>query len=138
MKCAHIALARASSLSTSPTFAYITFPAFGTEKSVHNRMRTHCVGRAHHSRSSSALCCSQARGGEVAAVSKSPPPFIKLNSGRARLRVPRRPDPPELPEFGPEFKKLWDAYFANAPDKPVLSVGILTGGFLMLVLPANL
>lgn len=35
-----------------------------------------------------------------------------------------RPEPSELPEFGPEFKELWDAYFANVPDKPVLWMGI--------------
>ena len=38
-----------------------------------------------------------------------------------------RPDASELPEFGPEFKKLWDAYFVNAPDKPVLWLGVLAG-----------
>jgi hypothetical protein len=38
-----------------------------------------------------------------------------------------RPDPSELPEFGPEFKAVWDAYFANAPDKPVLWMGIGAG-----------
>ena len=37
-----------------------------------------------------------------------------------------RPDPSELPEFGPEFKKVWDAYFANAPDKPVLWMGVIS------------
>jgi alcohol oxidase len=36
-----------------------------------------------------------------------------------------RPDPSELPQFGPEFKRVWDAYFANAPDKPVLWMGIM-------------
>jgi hypothetical protein len=43
-----------------------------------------------------------------------------LNAG-----IKWRPDPSELPEFGPEFKEVWDAYFANAPDKPVLCVGIM-------------
>ncbi|KAH9987561.1 GMC oxidoreductase-domain-containing protein [Russula vinacea] len=34
-----------------------------------------------------------------------------------------RPDASELAEFGPEFRKVWDAYFANAPDKPVTWLG---------------
>ncbi|KAF8462186.1 alcohol oxidase-like protein, partial [Russula ochroleuca] len=37
-----------------------------------------------------------------------------------------RPDPSELAEFGPEFKKVWDDYFANAPDKPVTWLGIMS------------
>ncbi|KAH9055340.1 GMC oxidoreductase-domain-containing protein, partial [Lactarius vividus] len=35
-----------------------------------------------------------------------------------------RPKPSEVAELGPEFQKYWDLYFANAPDKPVLWVGI--------------
>jgi hypothetical protein len=35
-----------------------------------------------------------------------------------------RPNPSEVAELGPEFQKYWDSYFANAPDKPVLWVGI--------------
>jgi len=38
-----------------------------------------------------------------------------------------RPHPSEVHEFGPEFKKLWDAYFVDAPDKPVLWLGLLSG-----------
>ncbi|KAI0301549.1 alcohol oxidase-like protein [Multifurca ochricompacta] len=35
-----------------------------------------------------------------------------------------RPNPSELAELGPEFKKeAWDPYFANALDKPVLWLG---------------
>jgi hypothetical protein len=45
-----------------------------------------------------------------------------------------RPEPSELPKFGPEFKQLWDAYFANAPDKPVVWMGVMSGYVFMLAL----
>lgn len=35
-----------------------------------------------------------------------------------------RPTPSEVEELGPEFQEYWESYFANAPDKPVLWVGI--------------
>ncbi|KAH8979359.1 alcohol oxidase-like protein [Lactarius hatsudake] len=35
-----------------------------------------------------------------------------------------RPNPSEVAELGPEFREYWDSYFANAPDKPVLWMGI--------------
>ncbi|KAH9033868.1 alcohol oxidase-like protein [Lactarius pseudohatsudake] len=35
-----------------------------------------------------------------------------------------RPKPSEVAELGPEFQEYWDSYFANAPDKPVLWMGI--------------
>jgi len=35
-----------------------------------------------------------------------------------------RPGLSELPEFGPEFKEVWDSYFASAPDKPMLWIGV--------------
>ncbi|KAI9453455.1 alcohol oxidase-like protein [Lactarius psammicola] len=35
-----------------------------------------------------------------------------------------RPKPSEVAELGPEFQEYWDSYFANAPDKPVLCMGI--------------
>jgi len=38
-----------------------------------------------------------------------------------------RPGPSELAELGPEFKEVWDSYFANAPDKPVLFIGVFSG-----------
>ncbi|KAI0247160.1 alcohol oxidase-like protein [Lactifluus subvellereus] len=37
-----------------------------------------------------------------------------------------RPEPSELAELGPEFKEVWDSYFANAPEKPVLWIGIVS------------
>lgn len=37
-----------------------------------------------------------------------------------------RPNPSELAELGPEFKEVWDSHYANAPDKPVLWMGLLS------------
>lgn len=31
-----------------------------------------------------------------------------------------RPTDEELKEMGPEFNALWDRYFKNKPDKPVM------------------
>ena len=35
-----------------------------------------------------------------------------------------RPTPSEVAELGPEFQEYWESHFANAPDKPVLCLGI--------------
>jgi len=35
-----------------------------------------------------------------------------------------RPNQSELAELGPEFQEYWKSYFADAPDKPVLWMGI--------------
>ena len=43
-----------------------------------------------------------------------------------------RPEPSELAEFGPEFKEVWDSYYANAPDKPVLFMGAISACVLRL------
>ncbi|KAI9447382.1 alcohol oxidase-like protein [Lactarius indigo] len=46
-----------------------------------------------------------------------------------------RPTPSEVAELGPEFQEYWDSYFANAPDKPVLWMGIsstLVGDFTLV------
>ncbi|KAF8262158.1 alcohol oxidase-like protein [Lactarius quietus] len=37
-----------------------------------------------------------------------------------------RPKPSEVAEIGPEFQEYWDSYFANAPDKPVLRIGMMS------------
>ncbi|KAF5360054.1 hypothetical protein D9758_007605 [Tetrapyrgos nigripes] len=38
-----------------------------------------------------------------------------------------RPTQQELNEMGPEFQQRWKNYFENAPDKPVLWMGVLNG-----------
>ena len=49
-----------------------------------------------------------------------------------------RPEISELPEFGPEFKEVWDSYFANAPDKPMLWIGVASACVLRLATPRHL
>jgi hypothetical protein len=51
--------------------------------------------------------------------------YLLIDYGNSGLSTGiRRPEPSELPEFGPEFKEIWDAYFANAPGKPVIWMGV--------------
>lgn len=66
--------------------------------------------------------------------------FLLIDRGNSGLSagIKWRPEPSELPEFGPEFKELWDAYFANAPDKPVLWMGVMSAYVFMLALSVNL
>ncbi|KAH9046735.1 alcohol oxidase-like protein [Lactarius hengduanensis] len=40
-----------------------------------------------------------------------------------------RPKPSEVAELGPEFQEYWNSHFANAPDKPVLRIGMFSGLF---------
>ncbi|KAI9432495.1 alcohol oxidase-like protein [Lactarius indigo] len=40
-----------------------------------------------------------------------------------------RPKPSEVAELGPEFQEYWNSYFANAPDKPVLRIGMFSASF---------
>ncbi len=62
--------------------------------------------------------------------------FLLIDHGNSGLSagIKWRPEPSELPEFGPEFKQLWDAYFANAPNKPVVWMGVMSGYVFMLAL----
>ena len=39
-----------------------------------------------------------------------------------------RPTEEELKEMGPEFNELWDRYFKDKPDKPVMFGSIVCGG----------
>ena len=41
-----------------------------------------------------------------------------------------RPTEAELKEMGPEFNALWDTYFKDKPDKPVMFGSIVSGGAL--------
>ena len=41
-----------------------------------------------------------------------------------------RPEPSDLAELGPEFKEVWNSHYANAPDKPVLFMGVLSAWVL--------
>lgn len=39
-----------------------------------------------------------------------------------------RPNEQELKEMGPEFNELWNTYFKDKPDKPVMFGSIVAGG----------
>ncbi|KAF8627066.1 hypothetical protein AX17_006405 [Amanita inopinata Kibby_2008] len=61
-------------------------------------------------------------------------PFINewQNSGKGLLAhngidagIKMRPRSEDLEEIGPDFQKRWQDYFANAPDKPVMWMGLL-------------
>jgi hypothetical protein len=65
-------------------------------------------------------------------------PLIDHGNSGLSAGIKWRPEPSELPEFGSEFKELWDAHFANAPDKPVLWMGVVSAYVFILALPVNL
>ncbi|KAH8989704.1 alcohol oxidase-like protein [Lactarius akahatsu] len=54
---------------------------------------------------------------------------IFRNEEGALDRIKWRPKPSEVAELGPEFQEYWDSYFANAPDKPVLWMGVCSAFF---------
>ena len=60
-----------------------------------------------------------------------------ITSSAVDAGIKWRPEPSELAELGPEFKEVWDSYFANAPDKPVLWMGVLSACVLRLVSPGH-
>jgi hypothetical protein len=58
-------------------------------------------------------------------------PFLHFDHGNdgisgVEVGVKWRPEASELAEFGPEFEEVWDSHYANAPDKPVLWMGIVS------------
>ncbi|KAH9046727.1 alcohol oxidase-like protein [Lactarius hengduanensis] len=55
----------------------------------------------------------------LAAIFRNEEGAIDVDAG-----IKWRPKPSEVAELGPEFQEYWDSYFANAPDKPVLWMGI--------------
>lgn len=40
--------------------------------------------------------------------------------------IKMRPNEADLECLGQDFKSRWDSYFAPAPDKPIIWIGILT------------
>ncbi|KAJ3824717.1 GMC oxidoreductase-domain-containing protein [Lentinula raphanica] len=44
--------------------------------------------------------------------------------------VKLRPTPEELEELGPDFKQVWDEFYAGAPDKPVAVLFATAGDFM--------
>jgi len=45
------------------------------------------------------------------------------------MRLQMRPTEEELKEMGPEFNELWDRYFKDKPDKPVMFGSIVAGAY---------
>lgn len=46
-----------------------------------------------------------------------------------------RPTEAELKEMGPEFNALWDKYFKDKPDKPVMYVSLSPNVLAVLIPP---
>lgn len=57
------------------------------------------------------------------------PSHAQLSSNMIDAGVKIRPTPEELKEMGPEFNKLWESYFANKPDKPVMFSSVVAGAY---------
>ncbi|EKM78826.1 hypothetical protein AGABI1DRAFT_114404 [Agaricus bisporus var. burnettii JB137-S8] len=51
--------------------------------------------------------------------------LLAHNGMDAGIRL--RPTVDDLKEIGPSFTKRWNEYFANAPDKPIMLMAIITG-----------
>ena len=53
-----------------------------------------------------------------------------VQSGLARnfvdTGIKLRPTEDEVRTMGPEFEKIWNDYFVNKPDKPLIYIGIFT------------
>lgn len=61
--------------------------------------------------------------------------FLELDfylSSLGDAGVKWRPTLSEVAELGPEFQAYWDSYFANAPDKPVMWIGVCSAFVLRL------
>jgi len=54
------------------------------------------------------------------------PRWLTMTISGVEVGIKWRPDPSELVELGPEFKEIWDSFYANAPDKSVLWTGIFS------------
>lgn len=57
------------------------------------------------------------------------PEKARLSSNAIDAGFKIRPTEAELKEMGPEFNELWDRYFKNKPDKPVMFGSIVSGAY---------
>ncbi|KII84858.1 hypothetical protein PLICRDRAFT_179188 [Plicaturopsis crispa FD-325 SS-3] len=57
------------------------------------------------------------------------PERARLSSNAIDAGFKIRPTEAELKEMGPEFNKLWDTYFKDKPDKPVMFGSIVSGAY---------
>jgi alcohol oxidase len=53
--------------------------------------------------------------------------FLSSNAIDAGFKI--RPTEEELKEMGPEFNELWDRYFKDKPDKPVMFASVVSGAY---------
>ncbi|KAJ3835505.1 GMC oxidoreductase-domain-containing protein [Lentinula raphanica] len=59
--------------------------------------------------------------------------LLAHNSVDAGIKL--RPTSKELEELGPDFKQVWEEFFAEAPDKPVVFLGAAAGDFMQCASP---
>ncbi|KIY52673.1 alcohol oxidase [Fistulina hepatica ATCC 64428] len=64
---------------------------------------------------------------ELFAEWETSPEKARLSSNAIDAGFKIRPTPEELKEMGPEFNELWDRYFKDKPDKPVMFGSIVSG-----------
>lgn len=57
------------------------------------------------------------------------PEKAKLSSNAIDAGFKIRPTEEELKAMGPEFNELWDRYFKDKPDKPVMFGSIVAGAY---------
>ncbi len=57
------------------------------------------------------------------------PTKARLSSNAIDAGFKIRPNEKELKEMGPEFNELWDRYFKDKPDKPVMFGSIVAGAY---------
>ncbi|KAJ3712557.1 GMC oxidoreductase-domain-containing protein [Lentinula guzmanii] len=65
---------------------------------------------------------------ELFAEWETSPEKARLSSNAIDAGFKIRPTEEELKEMGPEFNELWDKYFKDKPDKPVMFGSIVSGG----------
>ena len=57
------------------------------------------------------------------------PEKARLSSNAIDAGYKLRPTEEELKEMGPEFNELWNRYFKDKPDKPVMFGSIVAGAY---------
>jgi alcohol oxidase len=66
---------------------------------------------------------------EIFAEWETSPEKARLSSNAIDAGFKIRPTEEELKEMGPEFNELWDKYFKDKPDKPVMFGSIVSGAY---------
>ncbi|OJT04406.1 Alcohol oxidase 1 [Trametes pubescens] len=66
---------------------------------------------------------------ELFAEWETSPTKARLSSNAIDAGFKIRPNEKELKEMGPEFNELWDRYFKDKPDKPVMFGSIVAGAY---------